>query len=148
MSLSVNLMEASYWSFFQHFNGLYFIFSLLLNLDWQYPQKSCPGVCTSVNTKKGVVEASVCSVSLENAAGNASLSPIPCQFLLPQIFPCPFFPLLLGISAIYIQSLSSSLRGNNPKSWMITFYQQCISSWRKEVPKLIWLSPGPPLPAT
>lgn len=76
------------------------------------------------------------------------------SFIAPN-FPLSFFTLLLGISAICIQSFSSSLRGRkkNPKCWIITFYQQYISSWRKKVPKLIWLPPGPPvfslpLPAT
>lgn len=81
MSLSVNLIEVSYWSFFQHFNGLYFILSLLLNLDWQYPKKILPwGLPICKHKKRG--------------CGGLSLF---CQFgeFFLASFYCPKFPLVL-----------------------------------------------------
>lgn len=93
-------MEVSYWSFFQHFNGLYFILSLLLNPDWQYPKKSCPGVCPSVNTKKRGCG----GLSLFCQFGEFFLA----SFYCPKFSLVPFSPCFWG-SVPYASNLSLHL---------------------------------------
>lgn len=82
------------------------------------PQSSCSGVCTFINTRKEIADTSVCCIDLESAAGSptinkvlaAFLSPLPCQFLLPQICLFPVLSLLLGISTTCIWSLNLSVK--------------------------------------
>lgn len=99
MSLSSSLRETSCWCVCHNLSVLiHFVFLLMTTR-----KKSCLGVYTFINTGKGVAETSACSIDLESAAGSPKinkalasfLSPLPCQFPLPQICLFPFLILLL-----------------------------------------------------